>query len=140
MKSPWVRRALWPMTIAVLVFLFWTTPFGRVWDSLAGAAPWTVPVVGFSVILVYLADTFAAWKTFSWFAAPLTYRESLIVRGASYPIALINYALGQGAFAYFLHQRRKKLECVTKCRGRQAVVQYRTMGHGIASVFAQTNS
>lgn len=106
MKRPWVRRALWPVTLAVLGYVFYTTPFAQLRQALAGAAGWTVPAVALSVGLVFLADVLATAKTFTWFAAPLSYRETLIIRGASYPVALVNYALGQGMFAYFLHARR----------------------------------
>jgi hypothetical protein len=106
MKGIWLRRLLWPLTIAVLGYVFYTTPVREVWASILGAAGWTLPVVGASVLLVFFADAFAMGKTFSWFATPISFRESVLVRGASYPLALVNYALGQGAFAFFLHRSR----------------------------------
>jgi hypothetical protein len=106
MKKRLVRAALWLVTLGFLAYLFATVPFSRVLAAVGAAAPWTVPVVAAMTIVVFLTDTFAAWKTFSWFAAPVTFREALVVRGASYPLALVNYALGQGAFAFFLHKRK----------------------------------
>lgn len=106
MKGIWLRRLLWPLTIAVLGYVFYSTPVREVWASIQSAAGWTLPVVGLSVLLVFFADAFAMGRTFSWFATPISYREAVIVRGASYPIALVNYALGQGAFAFFLHRSR----------------------------------
>jgi uncharacterized membrane protein YbhN (UPF0104 family) len=94
------------VTVGLLVLLFRRIPFAQVWDSLRSAAPWTVPVLTACVLLVYVADCFATWKTFSWFAAPLTFRETLLVRGSSYPLAAVNYAVGQGALAFFLHRTR----------------------------------
>lgn len=94
------------VTVALLVFLFRKVPLSEVIVALRSAAPWTVPVLVLAVLLVYVTDCFATCKTFSWFAAPLTFRETLLVRGSSYLLAIINYAVGQGAFAYFLHRTR----------------------------------
>lgn len=102
-----VRLGAWAVAVAILVYLFSRIPIRDVAASLANAAPWTLPVLVVMVLVVYAADTFAAWKTFSWFAAPLTYGEALTVRGASYILALVNYAVGQGAFAYFLHKTKR---------------------------------
>ncbi|MCG5053195.1 MAG: flippase-like domain-containing protein [Myxococcales bacterium] len=106
MKHRLVRLLAWVVALAILAFLFTRIPVADVGRALAQAAPWTIPVIALAVILVYAADAFAAWKTFSWFAAPLTYREALTVRGASYILAMVNYAVGQGAFAYFLHKTK----------------------------------
>ncbi len=57
-----------------------------------------------TVILIYLADSFAMWKTFGWFLAKLPFRDVLIVRGATYLLAAINYSVGQGAIVYFVHR------------------------------------
>src|SRR5204862_5773950 len=59
-----------------------------------------------SVILIYVADSFAMWKTFGWFLARLPFRDVLIVRGATYLLAAINYSVGQGAIVYFVHRAR----------------------------------
>lgn len=106
MKNRLVRLAAWALAVAILIYLFARIPLREVAASLANAAPWTLPALVFMVLVVYAADTLAAWKTFSWFAAPMTYREALTVRGASYILALVNYAVGQGAFAYFLHKTK----------------------------------
>jgi len=102
-----VRLGAWVVALAILVYLFSRIPLREVAASLGNAAPWTVPVLILMVLAVYAADAFAAWKTFSWFAAPMSYREALTVRGASYILALVNYAVGQGAFAYFLHKTKR---------------------------------
>jgi uncharacterized membrane protein YbhN (UPF0104 family) len=106
MKNKWRHRALWLVTLGILAYLFATIPIAKVWDSLMGAAPWTIPVLAVGALVVYVADSFAVYKTLSWFAAPLTFREALVVRGAAYPLGMVNYAVGQGAFAYFLHERK----------------------------------
>ena len=96
----------WVVTGAALGWLFWKTPIGEVWAAVTHAAPWTVPVVLGAVILVYVADAFAMWKTFGWFLAKLPFRDVLVVRGATYLLAAINYSVGQGAIVYFVHRAR----------------------------------
>ena len=100
------RIAAWAVTIAALGWLFWKTPITDVLEALKGAAPWTVPAVLATVILIYLADSFAMWKTFGWFLAKLPFRDVVIVRGATYLLAAINYSVGQGAIVYFVHRVR----------------------------------
>ena len=46
------------------------------------------------------------WKTFGWFLAELPFRDVLVVRGATYLLAAINYSVGQGAIVYFVHRVR----------------------------------
>jgi hypothetical protein len=106
MRARLGRIAAWVVTAAALGWLFWKTPIGQVVAALKQAAPWTVPAVLATIILIYLADSFAMWKTFGWFLAKLPFRDVLIVRGATYLLAAINYSVGQGAIVYFVHRVR----------------------------------
>jgi hypothetical protein len=56
------------------------------------------------VLAVYLGDSFAIWKTFGWFLTRLSFGDVLLVRGATYLLAAINYNVGQGAIIYFVHR------------------------------------
>ncbi len=96
----------WVVAIAILVYLFRGIPFAKVADALRGAYWWAIPANAILIVLVYLADSFAIKKTFGWFVAPLTYREVLVVRGATYILALLNYSVGQGAIVYFVNRSR----------------------------------
>jgi hypothetical protein len=104
MRARLGRIAAWAVTIAALGWLFWKTPVTEVLDALKQAAPWTIPAVLATVILIYVADSFAMWKTFGWFLAKLPFRDVAIVRGATYLLAAINYSVGQGAIVYFVHR------------------------------------
>ncbi len=108
----------WAVTIAVLVYLFRTIPLSKVGDAIHAAYWWAIPADAVLVVAVYLADSFAIKKTFAWFVAPLSFREVLIVRGATYLLALINYAVGQGAIIYFVNRSRG----VPLLRGTAAVL------------------
>jgi len=65
---------------------------------------WMAPVVLGCVALVYLGDSFAIWKTFGWFLTRMSFTDVLLVRGATYLLAAINYNVGQGAIVYFVHK------------------------------------
>jgi hypothetical protein len=108
----------WAGTIAILIHVFWKIPLGKVWEAMHLMAWWAIPAIALIVLAVYLADSFAIQKTFGWFVAPLPYREVLIVRGATYLLALVNYAVGQGAIIYFVNRTRK----VPILRGTAAVL------------------
>ncbi len=96
----------WAVTIAILAYLFRTIHTAQVAEAVRAAAWWAVPANAVLVVAVYLADTFAIKKTFGWFVAQLSYREVLVVRGATYLLALVNYTVGQGAIVYFVHRSR----------------------------------
>lgn len=106
MKKVLLRLLPWAVALGVLALLFAKTDFRAVGRAVSNARPWAAPVLVVFLLLNFLADVTATWKTFSWFAAPIGFRETLIVRGASYPLALVSYALGQSAFVYFLHRTR----------------------------------
>lgn len=99
-----LRVAAWVVTATLLFFLFRNIQWSTLKAALQNAAPWTVPVVAATIFAVYVADSFAIWKTFGWFLAPLSYAQVLVVRGATYLLAAINYNVGQGAIVYFVHR------------------------------------
>ncbi|HEY2900961.1 MAG TPA: lysylphosphatidylglycerol synthase domain-containing protein [Polyangia bacterium] len=106
MRGKLAKAAAWIITLGLLGWLFWRTPFADVWHATRAAAPWTVPVAVLLFGCVYLGDSFAMWKTFGWFLAPFTFGQILLVRGATYLLAAVNYNVGQGAIIYFVNRSR----------------------------------
>jgi uncharacterized membrane protein YbhN (UPF0104 family) len=104
MKKRLVRLLAWAVTAGILFLLFRKIPLHEVVAAARGAAGWTVPAAFFFGFLIYLADSFAIWKTFGWFLAQLSFADVLLVRGATYLLAAINYNVGQGAIVYFVHR------------------------------------
>jgi hypothetical protein len=98
------RAAAWLITAALLFLLFRKIPFATVVAATRAAAPWMIPACVASVAAIYLADSFAIWKTFGWFLAPLTFAQVAVVRGATYLLAVVNYNVGQGAIVYFVYR------------------------------------
>lgn len=104
MKKRLVRLLAWAVTAGILFLLFRKIPLHEVVAAARGAAGWTVPTAVFFGFLIYLADSFAIWKTFGWFLAQLSWADVLLMRGATYLLAAINYNVGQGAIVYFVHR------------------------------------
>jgi len=96
----------WVVTLVLLFYVFHGLSFADMKAALAAAESWAVPVLALLVIGIYLGDSFAIWKTFGWFVAKLSFREVLVVRGATYLLALVNYTVGQGAIVYFVNRSR----------------------------------
>jgi hypothetical protein len=117
MKKRLLRLLAWAVTAGLLILLFKRIPFHEVVAAARGAAGWTVPAAFFFGLAIYLGDSFAIWKTFGWFLLPpptpggaaapsaqLSFTDVLLVRGATYLLAAINYNVGQGAIVYFVHR------------------------------------
>jgi hypothetical protein len=106
MKRHLARAAAWIGTIALLGWVLSRVSFRDVGHAVANAAPWTVPMIVLLTVLVYVSDTFAIWRTFGWFVVRLRFTEVLALRGATYPLALVNYSVGQVAMVLFLRRSR----------------------------------
>jgi uncharacterized membrane protein YbhN (UPF0104 family) len=100
----------WLIALLLLGWLFQSVDAEKVKQALAG-----VPAAAFFalmaayVLLTWLADSFATWIAFAR-ALPdqqIPLGEILQIRGATYLLGIIHYAVGQGGVAYFLHLRRK---------------------------------
>jgi len=104
MRKRLIRLAAWAVTAGLLVLLFRRISVGEVIAAARGAAAWTVPVGLLGALAIYLCDSFAIWKTFGWFLTRLSFVDVLLVRGATYLLAAINYNVGQGAIVYFVHR------------------------------------
>lgn len=104
MRKRLLRVLPWLVTAALLAYLFHRTDIQKVKAGIHNAAGWMAPATLACVVAVYLADSFAIWKTFGWFLTRMSFADVLLVRGATYLLAAINYNVGQGAIVYFVHK------------------------------------
>lgn len=104
MRKRLLRLLPWVVTAGLLFLLFRRISIAEVVASARQAPIWMTPVVLACVACVYLADSFAIWKTFGWFLTRMSFADVLLVRGATYLLAAINYNVGQGAIVYFVHK------------------------------------
>src|ERR1041385_3724805 len=106
MRKTLLRVLPWVVTVGLLAIVFSRISFHDVVAGTRSAAPWMVPVTLACVAAVYIADSFAIWKTFGWFLTPISFPDVRLVRGATYLLATINYNVGQGAIVYFVHKNK----------------------------------
>jgi hypothetical protein len=106
MRSKIRAIAAWTMALGLLGYLLRRSSVVDVVHAARLAAPWTIPALVLLTVVVYLADTLAICRIFGWFLARLSFREVLIVRGATYLLAVISYAVGQGCMVYFVNRSR----------------------------------
>ena len=106
MRKSLLRVLPWLVTAGLLFLLFRRISFSAVVAGVHNAAGWTVPVTLLCVAAIYVADSFAIWKTFGWFLTRMSLSDVLLVRGATYLLAAINYNVGQGAIVYFVHRNK----------------------------------
>src|SRR5215510_1345196 len=104
MRKSLLRLLPWVVTAGLLFWLFHRIDLDKFKDGIHHAAGWTIPAVPACVVAVYLADSLAIWKTFGWFLTRMSFSDVLLVRGATYLLAAINYNVGQGAIVYFVHK------------------------------------
>ena len=104
MRKRLVRILAWTITAGLLVLLFRRISISAVIAAARAAPAWVVPVAIGCAVAIYLCDSFAIWKTFGWFLTRMSFSDVLLVRGATYLLAAINYNVGQGAIVYFVNR------------------------------------
>jgi len=109
-RTAWqLARRIFPWFVAagLLTWVFWGVPLGDFVEALGrGQFTWYLPAMLCCMGLIFLADTFAISKTFTWFTTPIPYHTVLRIRGASYLMSVINYNLGQGAIVIFANRAK----------------------------------
>ena len=104
----WTKRVVpWLVAAGLLAYVFHTVPFARIGAELKRVGFWGV--FAFSVVYflyTYAADVFPTWATFRWFCAPIKLWDVIVIRGATYLLALLNYNLGQGGIIYIVGRRK----------------------------------
>jgi uncharacterized membrane protein YbhN (UPF0104 family) len=99
--------APWLVAAAVLGYVLTRVPFDALGAALAAVSWWQFVVLSaLYVVGLWTADALAMWVGFR-VALPSspTYREAVLLRGASMLLALVNYGAGQGGIVYFLNRR-----------------------------------
>jgi hypothetical protein len=107
-KSTIIKQILpWLITILILVYLGTTTDLVKFWATLKEANfIGFIPVVIAVVAVVFLFDSACLTLLFRRFNAPLTFREMLPLKGASYVLGVVNYNAGAAAIAlYFKNEK-----------------------------------
>lgn len=102
-----VLARLWPVLVAlaILVYLFAGIPREAMWVAFK-TGPWLL-LAGYTVLQVFLAllaDVYAIRVALGIMGLKLRFFQIFLVRGATYLLGLLNYALGQGALGFYLQR------------------------------------
>jgi hypothetical protein len=95
----------WLVAAGILLFLLHRVPFAALRAGLANG-PWaaltayTLPLAAATL----LADAFATQISLAVTGEPRDFPTLFLVRGATYLLGLVNYALGQGGIGFYLHR------------------------------------
>jgi Lysylphosphatidylglycerol synthase TM region len=102
------KRALpYAVAGAALVWVALRTPFDQVKHAIEHASWWSILAITIPYLLALLiADSVALAVTIRVaLRVPLRFVHVVLVRGASWLLALVNYGAGQGGIVWFLHRR-----------------------------------
>ncbi|HEV7555342.1 MAG TPA: hypothetical protein VGO00_07815 [Kofleriaceae bacterium] len=109
MASPATRvlKRIWPWLagLAILVAVATRMPMGAFRDALGKGPHLRLAIVEAAIAaLVLCSDSWSSWVGLVALRMRRPLRDVFAVRGATYLLFLINYALGQGGFGYYLHR------------------------------------
>ena len=108
------RYGPWLVTAAIFLFLLHRIPLSALRNGLA-TGPWlaltayTLPLAAATLI----ADAFATQVCLAVTGEPRELWSLILVRGATYLLGLVNYALGQGGIGFYLHRTGVRAARVT---------------------------
>jgi hypothetical protein len=100
-------RRVWPWLVgsAILVVIATRIPLASFRAELGHGPHLLLAAVDFAVTtLVLCTDSFATWIGLIVLRMRRPLAKVFVVRGATYLLYVINYALGQGGFGYYLHR------------------------------------
>jgi uncharacterized membrane protein YbhN (UPF0104 family) len=104
-------RRLWPWLagLALLAFVITRVPFDAFADSLEHGPHLLLAAVDLAIALCVLCtDSLSTWLGLIALRMRRSFSNVMVVRGATYALFVVNYALGQGAFGYYLHKTGEK--------------------------------
>ena len=102
-----VRLVPWMVTLAALGWIAWTTDFDGIVDAIAGAnaALFFGGMIGLYLALWFVDSAAIAWVYRRYHAPELRFVDVVPVRGATYILGILNYAVGAAAMALFFRRR-----------------------------------
>lgn len=102
-----ILRRLWPWLagLAILAVVATRIPYGAFFAALERGPHLVLAAVDVAVIAMVLgSDSVSTWIGLTALRMRRPLRDVIAVRGATYLLFLVNYALGQGGFGYYLHR------------------------------------
>ena len=108
-KKNLIARVIpWVIGSSVLVYLIWRIEPQPLIEALAHAELWIyIPAVLIFIYLSFLVDVQNFRALMKHFGYLFSLAESILIRGASYLIVVIDYPLGMGRIVYFLTETKQ---------------------------------
>jgi hypothetical protein len=99
------RLAVWLVGITIVVVVMIRIPFAAFRDAITHGPHLTLAAVDFAVTFAVLCtDALATQWSLRATAVHWTFAQSMLVRGSTYLLAVLNYAVGQAGLGYYLHR------------------------------------
>lgn len=110
--GPWIGKLKhlvpWLVAAAIFVYLFNLYPPAQVWAALHYVNfLWFTLFAIVYFLVVYVVDCWSVQHVISTLSHPISLRDTLLARGVTYLIMIINYPASQAAFAYYLKRKRR---------------------------------
>lgn len=102
-----VLRRLWPwlVGVAIVVVIATQVPLDQFRRSLSQGPHIALAATELGIaVLVLLTDSFSTWIGMLGLKIRWPLGQTLWIRGATYLLVLVNYAVGQGGFGYYLYR------------------------------------
>src|SRR5262245_1703670 len=100
------RLGPWLLASLILTLLITRVPLSALRAAFArGPAAALISYVFIQVLLALVADSLATRASLSYLGLKFGFLDTLVMRGISYLLGLINYGLGQTGIAYHLSRR-----------------------------------
>ncbi len=97
------RMIPWLVGGAILAYLVWRIEVTPLLEALTHAdVPLYMPVLTAFILVNFFADTQNLNALLKYARSPIPFRDSMIIRGASYLLMIIDYTLGMGSIVYYL--------------------------------------
>ena len=108
-RSTLRRLAPWLAGIALLAFVISRVPFDAFRDSIEHGPHLRLAAVDLLIALTVLcSDSLSTWIGLIGVGMRRPFGHVMAVRGATYALFVVNYAVGQGAFGFYLHKTGEK--------------------------------
>lgn len=108
-QRPFVRilRRLWPWLVGALILVVVVTrvPVDAFREAMGKGPHLTLALINIAInVAVLCTDSFSTWIGLIALKMRRPFRKVMVVRGATYALFVINYAVGQGGFGYYLRR------------------------------------
>jgi Uncharacterised protein family (UPF0104). len=95
----------WLVGVAILTYLIWSIEINPLLNALSHAdVPLYLAMLAAFILVNFIADTQNMHTILKYSKNAIPFQDSMIIRGASYLLMIIDYTLGMGSIVYYLNK------------------------------------